>query len=145
MKKILISLILAICCFAAVFAGCGQNKDNGADDDPKTAAIIKAYWEYKEDRYKDREKRLTIYYIGTYKSNEILEIKCDVEGVDVIAVEVPVIINDVLIRYLPDPRYDLMLYTQELKCISVYDAYAIGMITDADLSELAEICSNYDK
>lgn len=122
MKKLLVGVITALCCFAAAmsaFAGCGQNNDSGAD---KTAEL--------QTKIEELQTQITEL------QEENAELKESVKDYNNLVVKIEELQK--LIKNHID-EYDSLNYGKQF---TIAEAYSLDMITKNDVESVANYYNN---
>lgn len=146
MKKILISLILAICCFSAVFAAVGCNTDYnegypvGRLSAEQVYDIKQAFFdEYCGGLHKKEIQNVKVTaHCGDYKNYNVVWIRFCPTGVNYTDDAVSINLGGVYITSR-GRAINIYLYSSDKTITTLGKAYVDGAITDGDVPALYEI------
>lgn len=129
MKKRIAALILAVFTIAiCLFNGCGVAL---LEDDKES--IESAYLSYLNQEKPVYDRTEVVKYAGDYDGNKVALVRWFSNEVMVIEAVIDYTVDGVLIYNLPNPSYDIIVYTVDKKITDLKTAYLNGVITSADL------------
>lgn len=129
MKKRILSLLLVLFTISiCLFGGCGVAL---SEDD--RVNIENAYLRYLNEEKRVYDSVKVVKYAGDYYGNKVAVVRWFSNEVMVIEAVIDYTVDEVLIYNLPNPSYDIIVYTVDKTIIDLKTAYSDGIITRRNL------------
>ena len=124
--------LLAVC---MLFGACGK-EDTPPVQEPSDDMAV-AYLEYAQNKDESNVEEVIVQVAGEFSGNTVFMGRLISNEWEVPAVVTKYYVDGILVCELPQPDYEVMVCTASVEISSLDDAYAEGLVTKADLRDIA--------
>lgn len=124
--------LLAVC---MLFGACGK-EDTPPVQEPSDD-MAAAYLEYAQSKDESIIEAVIVQVAGEFSGNTVFMGRLTSSEWEVPAVAEEYYVDGIFVCGLPQPNYEVMVYTASAEISSLDDAYAEGLIAKADLRDIA--------